>query len=74
MKSVTIEGMEYNTTYAPLWYHLQGLMQTSTGYGRKLNTGYKVAYKGKMRRIYACQISNAGTAYIVIKGQWVVCS
>ena len=24
---------------APMWYHKKGLMQTATGYGRKLNTG-----------------------------------
>lgn len=57
---------------APMWYHKRGLMQTATGYGRKLNTGKKYKYNGRLHRVYCCQYSNAGTLYIIVKGQWVV--
>ena len=32
---------------SPLWWHERGLMQTATGYGRKLTTRYKVEFEGK---------------------------
>ena len=74
MKTVRIEGKEYLCTYSPLWWQIKGLTQTASGYGRKLNTGYKVEYQGRMRRIYCAQISNAGTCYILIKCQMIICS
>jgi len=65
MEYVTISGVEYSTIYAPMWYHLKGLTQTATGYGKKLNTSYKVLYAGRERRIYCCCFSNCGTCYII---------
>lgn len=29
----------------PLWFHKLGLMQTATGYGRRLKSEYLVKYK-----------------------------
>ena len=55
----------------PLWYHLRGLMQTSTGYGRKLTTDRMVKYNNRLHRIYVSQHSNSGTAYILVKGNWI---
>ncbi len=54
---------------APLWYHKRGLMQTATGYGRKLTTDKKVRHNGRLYRVYCCQMSNAGSLYIISKGQ-----
>lgn len=51
--------------YAPLWWHTKGLQQTSTGYGAKLATPYKVLYDGKLRRVYCRCFSNTGTLYIM---------
>jgi len=48
----------------------RGLQQTASGYGRKLVTPYKVLHNGKWRRVYCCQISNAGTYYIGKPGAW----
>lgn len=41
-----------------------GLTWTASGYGRKIPTRYMVRLHGKWRRVYACQISNAGTLYV----------
>lgn len=54
---------------APLWWHKQGLRQTASGFGRKLTTAKKVRYNGRYYRIYCCQISNAGSQYIIAKGK-----
>jgi hypothetical protein len=56
----------------PLWYHLQGLSQTASGYGRKLTTTHRVKVDGRWHRVYVCQYSNAGTAYIVKGGDWMI--
>ena len=57
---------------SPLWFHTKGLMQTSTGYGRKLATPYKTRYNGRLYRVYCCCYSNAGTCYIISRGKWLV--
>lgn len=45
------------------WQEL-GLSYTATGYGRRIPSSYMVKWEGKWRRVYVCQYSNAGTAYI----------
>lgn len=52
----------------PLWWHLQGLQQTATGYGRRLTTRYKVRYEGRLYRVYATCFSNVASNWIVAKG------
>jgi hypothetical protein len=55
----------------PLWWHGLGLNETATGYGRKLTTPLQVKWNGRWRRVYLCQISNSGTAYIGKPGAWL---
>lgn len=50
---------------APLWWHTRGLRQTTSGYGKKLTTPYKVHHNGKLRRVYCSCFSNVGTLYIM---------
>lgn len=60
-------GSEHSTAPAretELWWQKQGLSYTATGYGRKIPTRHMVQVNGKWRRVYCCQISNAGTCYI----------
>ena len=54
---------------SPLWFHKQGLMQTATGYGRKLTSSKMVYWEGRWRRVYVCCYSNSGTAYILRNGK-----
>jgi hypothetical protein len=56
----------------PLWYHKRGLLQTSTGFGRKLVTEHMIQIENRWYRIYCCQLSNSGTHYIIKKGKHIV--
>jgi hypothetical protein len=53
----------------PDW-KLQGLQETATGYGRRLNSGYSIHFRGRLRRIYVYCIPNTGTSYILGSGNW----
>lgn len=54
----------------PLPWQEEGLRETASGLGVRITTRYQVFYKGKWRRVYACQIANAGTYYIGKPGKW----
>ena len=58
----------------PLWYHKEGLMQTSTGYGSKLVTEYKINFEGRLHRVYCMQYSNAGSLYFLSRGRLIIVS
>lgn len=53
---------------APLWWHTEGLRQTTSGYGKKLTTRFRVWYRGRLRRIYASCYSNVACHYIIVRG------
>lgn len=55
---------------SPLWWHGKGLSYTATGYGRKIPTRYMVRIRNRWRRVYACQLGNAGTCYIGKPDAW----
>jgi len=48
-----------------LWWQKQGLSQTSSGYGRKLSTRWKIKIGNRLHRIYCHCFSNSGSLYIV---------
>lgn len=50
-------------------WQLAGLQKTSTGYGKKIPTSWKVRYLGKLRRIYQDVYSNSGVSYIIVNGK-----
>lgn len=60
----------FDCKVSPLWWQDQGLMETATGYGRQLTTRYMVKIRNRWRRVYCCQMSNAGTFYIGKPGEW----
>lgn len=68
---MNIEYLPNNITMkdSPLWWHKQGLTQTVTGYGLKLTTRYKVAFKGRWYRVYATCISNVASHWIMSQGR-----
>lgn len=52
----------------PDW-KLRGLQETETGCGRRLNSGYSIHFRGRLRRIYVCCIPDTGrTSYILGSG------
>lgn len=60
----------YTMVDKPLWWHLRGLSQTASGYGRKLTSSRCVLLPGEKRprRIYVTCFSNCGTAWVTVKG------
>ena len=55
----------------PLWWQERGLTYTATGYGNRIPSRHLVRWQGRWRRVYVCQFSNAGTAYIGKPGAWL---
>lgn len=60
--------VEREFCWRPTAWQLQGLHETATGYGARLNSGYKVHYAGKLRRVYAVCYSNCASYYVLIAG------
>ena len=69
MKDETGAYVEREFQYVPTAWQKLGLHETATGYGRRLTTGYKVQYAGKMRRVYAVCISNVSSLFVIVKGE-----
>jgi len=71
-----INGVIYadrdDLVYAPMWFHLKGLSETSSGYGRRLNSGYKIRFNRRLYRIYVTIFSNAGTMWFKTKGKEII--
>jgi hypothetical protein len=59
----------YEIVDAPMWWHLRGLSETASGYGKRLNSGRLVKLPdGRTRRMYVTIFSNIGTCWIVLDG------
>lgn len=71
VKGGYISAEREDFSYSPLWWHKQGLSQTSSGYGAKLTTPYKISLDGKMRRLYATCYGNASSVWFLLKGERV---
>lgn len=56
---------------APLLWQEKGLSYTASGYGLKIPSRYMVQFRGRWRRVYICQMGNAGTAFLGSPGAWV---
>lgn len=63
-------SVHFDAKIAPMWWQEKGLSYTASGYGLRIPTIYKVKVRNRWRRVYACQISNAGTCYIGRPGAW----
>lgn len=53
--------------YDPPEWMKSGLQETATGYGSRLNSGYKISFNGKLYRVYVTCYSNAGTCWFCRK-------
>jgi hypothetical protein len=65
---------EYEYKEDPLWWQKQGLIQTVSGYGKKLTTTKKIKYNNRWYRIYITQYSNCSTAFIIVKRKIITIS
>ena len=61
-----------NVKIVELDWQKAGLSYTASGYGRRIPTRYMVWNGQRWQRVYVCQISNAGTAYILRGKDWIV--
>ena len=59
---------------APLSWHKLGLRETASGFGKKLTTRYKIAHKDRLYRVYATVFGNAGSAFIIARGEKIFLS
>lgn len=59
--------------HEPEWMR-QGLQQTASGYGLRLNSGLMIRYRRRVYRIYITQISNAGSAWFKVGGETIFVS
>ena len=69
-----IQADRSELVYDPPEWMKMGLQETRTGYGKRLNSGYKIHYNGKLYRIYVTIFSNAGTSWFTAKGKRIVVS
>jgi len=59
---------------APPEWMKRGLTETASGYGSKLNSGFKISFNGRIYRIYTTIFSNSGTNWFVSKGRKIIVS
>jgi hypothetical protein len=57
---------------APPDWMKRGLSETASGYGRRLNSGLKIHFEGRLHRIYTTIFSNSGTNWFNTKGRKIV--
>lgn len=60
--------------YDPPDWMRRGLQETASGYGRRLNSGLKISFNGRLYRIYITIFSNNGTAWFKTKGEEIIVS
>lgn len=63
-----ISCLRNDLIYNPPDWMLAGRQETSSGYGRRLNSGYSIRFEGKVYRIYTTIFSNSGTCWFQVKG------
>ena len=63
---------EHPTKTVMLPWQKAGLSYTATGYGARIPSSHMIEYEGRWRRVYVTIYSNAGTAWITVKGQKIV--
>jgi len=60
--------------YSPPGWMKRGLQETSSGYGKRLNSGYWIRFNGRMYRIYTTVCSNNGSCWFKTKGKTIFIS
>lgn len=67
---------DYSTKFevleVPLWWQVKGLQYTTTGYGSKIPSKYKIRLDKKLYRVYCSVFSNIGTLYILKNKQKII--
>jgi len=69
--SIDLNDYEKELIDSPLWWHIQGLSQTASGYGTKLVNRYKINFNNKNYRLYTTGFSNSGKTYFTVHGRQI---
>ena len=64
-----VDGKVAQGIHRPLTWQTMGLTYTASGYGAKIPTEWFVQVGSRKYRVYVCQYSNNGTAYICRGGK-----
>jgi hypothetical protein len=67
---IYISGRKDMVYDPPEWMKM-GLQQSASGYGGKLNSGYRINFNGKLYRLYISCYSNACSWWFVAKGRTI---
>ena len=78
MKKFTLEDVCQLGSYARLFCDRNDLVphvpskkgRDELGYGPQIDSGYSIHFDGRLRKIFVCCYSNAGTCYIKGYGNW----
>lgn len=60
----TFHTVKCEAKEVPLWWQVQGLSFTASGYGARIPTRWMVKFNGRWRRVYCRVYSNYGRCYI----------
>jgi hypothetical protein len=60
------EKTRLEACYRPLWWQINGLSFTQSGYGRRIPTALMVRFPGecRWRRVYCCVYGNGGFCFV----------
>lgn len=67
--TINTDAFRDDLVHAPLPWQRAGKQETTSGYGKRLNTGYKIKFNGRLYRVYCTQYSNAGSCWFTVKGR-----
>lgn len=68
--AIDIDGREDLIFDPPAWMRA-GLSETASGYGKRLNTGYKIRFEGRTYRLYTTIFGNAGSVWFKTRGRTI---
>lgn len=71
---IYVGDASYDLVFDPPEWMEQGLQETATGYGNRLNTGRKISFNGKLFRLYATCYSNVTSVYFTTRGRRIFVS
>lgn len=67
--TIEVEDMRRDLLYAPLPWQQQFRPETVSGYGRKLNSGFKIRFNGRTYRVYLTLFAETGSSWFIAHGR-----
>jgi len=67
---LSVDDWHIDLIYKPMLYHIKGLRQTASGYGKALTSPYMVEFEGRKYRIYTTLYSNSDSGDRWLEYSW----